>query len=129
VVHDVSPAGGSRGDLRSIPSRPEVAIARIAVTFLPAVFRRVMTCPIIVPWQAWAVADRDDEHAALAGRIRREERGQPAVGVAAPLRLGRGAIGYVRAGPDACGTDPPASAGKEIRRRQVLPGINEYLAA
>jgi len=31
--------------------------------------------------------------------------------------------------PDACGTDPPASAGKEIRRREVLPGINEYLAA
>jgi putative transposase len=33
------------------------------------------------------------------------------------------------ASPDACGTDPPASAGKEIRRREVLPGINEYLAA
>jgi transposase InsO family protein len=31
--------------------------------------------------------------------------------------------------PDACGTDPPASAGKEIGRREVLPGINEYLAA
>lgn len=31
--------------------------------------------------------------------------------------------------PDACGTDPPAPAGKEIRRREVLPGINEYLAA
>lgn len=30
---------------------------------------------------------------------------------------------------DACGTDPPASADKEIRRREVLPGINEYLAA
>ncbi len=31
--------------------------------------------------------------------------------------------------PDACGTDPPPSAGSKIHRREVLAGINEYLAA
>jgi len=31
--------------------------------------------------------------------------------------------------PEARGTDPPASAGSKIQRREVLAGINEYLAA
>jgi putative transposase len=31
--------------------------------------------------------------------------------------------------PDACGTDPPPSAGSKIHRREVLAGNNEYLAA
>jgi transposase InsO family protein len=31
--------------------------------------------------------------------------------------------------PEARGADPPASASSEIYRREVLPGINEYLAA
>ena len=31
--------------------------------------------------------------------------------------------------PDACGADPPVSASSRIHRREVLPGINEYMAA
>ncbi len=31
--------------------------------------------------------------------------------------------------PDACGADPPVSASGRIQRREVLAGINEYLAA
>jgi putative transposase len=31
--------------------------------------------------------------------------------------------------PEARGADPPPSSGAEIHRREVLPGINEYLAA
>jgi putative transposase len=31
--------------------------------------------------------------------------------------------------PDACGADPPVSASSKIHRREVLAGINEYLAA
>jgi transposase InsO family protein len=31
--------------------------------------------------------------------------------------------------PDACGADPPMSASSKVHRREVLAGINEYLAA
>ncbi|HEV8683143.1 MAG TPA: integrase core domain-containing protein [Actinomycetota bacterium] len=31
--------------------------------------------------------------------------------------------------PDACGADPPMSVSSKIHRRDVLPGINEYMAA
>ncbi len=31
--------------------------------------------------------------------------------------------------PEARGADPPAPASSEIHRREVLPGVNEYLAA
>ncbi len=31
--------------------------------------------------------------------------------------------------PDACGADPPASTSRKFQMREVLPGINEYLAA
>ena len=31
--------------------------------------------------------------------------------------------------PDACGADPPVSVSSKIHRREVLPGINEYMAA
>ena len=37
--------------------------------------------------------------------------------------------GIALAPPDACGVDPPLPAGHKIRRRAVLAGINEYLAA
>ncbi len=33
------------------------------------------------------------------------------------------------ASPDACGADPPAPSSGKVRRREVMAGINEYLAA
>jgi transposase InsO family protein len=37
--------------------------------------------------------------------------------------------GIALAPPDACGADPPPPAGGRILRREVLAGINEYVAA